>query len=165
MPKLEPKLFCTPQGRAGASPAGKDSAINAARLDRLRLRKNIALTLVALGWLAWIAADPTYWFPGAYAEKGERGEMGPRGPEGPEGPPGPVGPDAETAIADLQSSLDELDSRLGELEAGEGTSELQSAIDEVRSTADDVTSKVEAVCDALFASDIEPLNDLYFSAC
>jgi hypothetical protein len=25
---------------------------------------NLAANLVALGWLAWISARPTYWFPG-----------------------------------------------------------------------------------------------------
>jgi len=59
---------------------------------------NLAATLVAIGWLAWISSSPRYWFPGAYAAKGERGDLGPRGPRGPVGPPGPVGPDAASAI-------------------------------------------------------------------
>jgi hypothetical protein len=35
----------------------------------------IALTSVAL--VVWIAADPQYWFPGAYAQQGDRGDPGP----------------------------------------------------------------------------------------
>jgi hypothetical protein len=30
---------------------------------------SLLLNLFLLGWLAWIVADPHYWFPGAYAEK------------------------------------------------------------------------------------------------
>lgn len=26
------------------------------------------IAVVSVGWLVWIAADPEYWFPGAYAE-------------------------------------------------------------------------------------------------
>jgi hypothetical protein len=50
---------------------------------------NGVLALVALGWLAWIAADPQYWFPGAYAQKGDRvtpGRVAHKGPKVPLGP-------------------------------------------------------------------------------
>jgi hypothetical protein len=41
------------------------------------LAAGLALTAVvaavAVGWLVWIASDPEYWFPGAYAEQGDKG--------------------------------------------------------------------------------------------
>ena len=72
---------------------------------------SLLLNLLLFGWLAWIVADPHYWFPSAYAEKGPTGDKGPRGPRGPVGPPGPVGPDAEDAVASVESELEDLAAR------------------------------------------------------
>jgi hypothetical protein len=35
---------------------------------------NLILSLTALGWLAWITAEPRHWFADAYAAKGPTGE-------------------------------------------------------------------------------------------
>jgi hypothetical protein len=119
---------------------------------------SLALNVVALGWLAWIVADPSYWFPGAYAERGDRGPAGPLGPRGPVGPPGPVGPDAEDAVSSLSTDLEDLSARVDDLESGGGTSDLQSEID-------DLSTTVESICSEFSFSDLEPLNDIYFAAC
>ena len=47
------------------------------------LAASLLLNLAALGWVAWIVAEPAYWFPNAFAEKGEQGDQGPRGQPGP----------------------------------------------------------------------------------
>jgi hypothetical protein len=122
------------------------------------LAASLVLNLAVIGWLGWIVADPSYWFPGAYAEQGERGPSGPRGPRGPVGPPGPVGPDAEDAVAGLSSDVDDLSARIDDLEGGVGTSELQNEIDDLRTI-------VEGICGELQLSEIEPLNDIYYAAC
>ena len=98
---------------------------------------NLILSVIALGWLAWITADPQYWFPSAYAQQGPRGEQGPRGPVGPEGPEGPVGPDAASAIDELSFGLDDVSSRLDDLESGVGSSDLQITVDELQSAVND----------------------------
>jgi hypothetical protein len=53
------------------------------RVMTVALAVSLALNVVALGWLAWLVADPGYWFPGAYAERGERGPPAHRGHAGP----------------------------------------------------------------------------------
>jgi hypothetical protein len=101
---------------------------------------NLILSVIALGWLAWLSADPQYWFPDAYAQQGPRGEQGPRGAVGPEGPAGPVGPDAVDAI-------DVLSSRLDDLESESGASDLQFTVDDLGSRVDDLESAVnETLC-------------------
>ena len=96
------------------------------------------VAVTAIGLIVWMAADPQYWFPGAYAAKGERGDVGPRGRQG---PPGPPGPDAATAIDDLSSTVDDLSSRLDDLETGTG--------DQAASSVDDLKTALTDLCDAI----------------
>jgi hypothetical protein len=121
------------------------------------LAASLLLNAAALGWISWIVADPSYWFP-AYAERGERGPVGPIGAQGPVGPPGPVGPDAEDAVASLSSDVDDLTARLEDLEAGQGTSELESDVD-------DLVTRVDEICNQFSISDAGLLNDIYYAAC
>lgn len=106
------------------------------RLLVAALVANIALSLTALGWLAWIAADPPHWFPGAYAEKGERGDRGPRGPVGPEGPAGPIGPDAADAVDELSFRVDDLEASLGDVDVSAEVEQLRSDIDDLCNAID-----------------------------
>lgn len=103
---------------------------------------SLLLNLVLLGWLGWIVADPHYWFPGAYAEKGPTGDKGPRGPRGPVGPPGPVGPDAFDAVSSLEAEILDVSSRLDDLESAAGSSELQTQVD-------DLQVKLDNICEAI----------------
>ena len=85
---------------------------------------NVVVTLFLAGWLVWISADPQYWFPSAYAEKGEQGDEGPVGEQGPRGEQGPVGragPDAEDALDlanDLDSRMTDLEDQIYDLQGG-----------------------------------------------
>jgi hypothetical protein len=89
---------------------------------------SLVLNVAAIGWLGWIVADPQYWFPDAYAEKGQQGDRGPRGPVGPPGPPGPVGPDAEDAFSALDGQL----------------TDLTSEVEDLRSEFDDLCSAISS---------------------
>jgi hypothetical protein len=117
-----------------------------------------AIALTAIGLIAWIAADPQYWFPGAYAAKGQQGDVGPRGPRGASGPPGPVGPDAEAAISDLSDRLDDLETGTG---------------DQADSSVTDLSDKLSTICDAIDTeytyaspgSEIESVLDDLNNAC
>src|SRR4051794_28854249 len=131
---------------------------------------SLATALTAIGLIVWMAVDPQYWFPGAYAPQGVQGEPGPRGPVGAQGPPGPVGPDASAAIDDLTSRLDDLETGNGD-QAPESVEDLSSRVDDVasrvddvESSADDASTKIDAVCDA-FSVDAGALFDVYASAC
>lgn len=122
----------------------------------------IALTAIAL--IVWIAAKPTYWFPGAYALQGVQGDPGPSGTVGPTGPAGPVGPDAEGAISsvesdlsDLSSQLDDVSSRLDDLENETGTSSFASDFESLQSTVTDI-------CDQFSFYD-GAFSDIYLNAC
>jgi hypothetical protein len=117
----------------------------------------VPVSLVALGWLAWISASPRYWFPDAYAQKGDRGAPGPRGPRGSAGPPGPVGPDASSAIDDLDSRISDLEDSLDTLENEAGGSTIESDVQ-------DATDKLDAVCTALSGYG-GAFEEIYFSAC
>jgi peptidoglycan hydrolase CwlO-like protein len=94
---------------------------------------SLAVNAAAIGWLSWIVADPEYWFPGAYAEKGQRGDRGPRGPVGPAGPPGPVGPDAEDAFSTLDGQL----------------SDVTSEVEDLTSEVEDLRSELDELCSAI----------------
>ena len=109
----------------------------------------------ALGGLVWIAADPEYWLPGAYAEEGPvgdqgpRGERGPRGPAGPEGEAGPgvedvssVADEALAGMEDLQSQIDDLSSRVDNLE-GVDVYDLDSRLSEVESDLSSVCNTLD----------------------
>jgi hypothetical protein len=103
------------------------------------LAVSLALNVAALGWLAWIVADPHYWFPDAYAEKGEQGDRGPRGPAGPPGPPGPVGPDAEEAVSALDGEL----------------TDLSSEVDRLRTELDALSTAFDDLCSAIGSAYID----------
>jgi hypothetical protein len=138
----------------------------------------LVLSVLAIGWTTWIVAEPRYWFPGAYAQKGERGDKGPRGPLGPPGPSGPVGPEAADVILDLEASisgvetrLEELASDLDDLENHSGITQLESDVEEAqrlaseaKDAAEEVENTVSAICDQFF---LYPgaLEDIYISAC
>lgn len=111
---------------------------------------NVMLTLLISGWAVWVALDPQFWFPAAFAEQGEPGEQGPPGERGPEGPPGPFGPGVDdvavqaedaTGVADEAIGLaDDLEGRVAELESinlfdlENRLSAAESRIDEACST-------------------------------
>lgn len=132
---------------------------------------SLATAFTAIGLITWIAVDPEYWFPGAYAPKGVQGDPGPRGPVGPQGPPGPVGPDAATAVDEVSSRLDDLETGSGD-QAASSVDDLSSRLDDLEtgsgdqaaSSVDDLSSKVDAFCDA-FAGYGGAFQDIYFSAC
>jgi hypothetical protein len=101
------------------------------------------LAVLAVGWLAWIAADPRFWFPDAFAEQGPRGDEGPRGERGPRGPiglRGETGPGVDDAqstadealagVDDAQTQIDDLSSRVDNLE-GVDVYDLESRLSEV----------------------------------
>jgi outer membrane murein-binding lipoprotein Lpp len=145
---------------------------------------SLATAITAIGLIVWIAADPEYWFPGAYAPKGVQGDPGPRGPAGPQGPPGPVGPDAadaideassrlddlESRVSDLESRVDDVETRVDDLETGSGdqaassVDDLSFRVDNVESTADDASSKLDDICSALSGYS-GAFQDIYLSAC
>ena len=81
------------------------------------------VAVLAIGWLAWIAADPEYWFPDAYAEQGPRGDEGPQGDRGPRGRAGPVG-EPGPGVEDAQATADE---------ALAGVDDMQSQVDDLGS--------------------------------
>lgn len=115
---------------------------------------NVVLTLAVVGWVVWAAADPEYWFPGAFAEQGPRGDEGPRGDQGPRGPAGPTGApgpgveDVQAAVDDAQSTADDglaqvedIGSRVDNLE-GVDVYDLESRVS-------DLESRVEEACSTL----------------
>jgi hypothetical protein len=125
---------------------------------------SVILSVASLGMLAWVLADPPYWFPGAYSlNKGPEGDVGPRGPVGLPGPEGPVGPDAASAIDDVTSRVDDLESRLDDLETGSGD-QASSSVDDLSSAVDDVTNTVSGICDS-FSGYGGALGDTYLVAC
>lgn len=122
------------------------------RLIVAMLVGNLALTLAVVGWAAWAATDPEYWFPGAFAEEGPRGDEGPRGERGPRGPEGPVGPGVEdvqntadealAGVDDVQTQLDDVSSRVDNLE-GVDTYDLESRVSDLESQMDEVCSTLD----------------------
>jgi hypothetical protein len=120
---------------------------------------NLVVALAALGWLGWIVADPSYWFPSAYetpkpGPPGVPGAPGKAGPPGPRGRPGLRGLPGESADASENEQLrSDLDDATAEIE-------------QLRSDLDDATSKLEAICDELFFQrEIEPLRQIWLNAC
>lgn len=98
------------------------------------LAANLVLTLLTLGWLAWIVAEPRYWFANAYDEP--RPMVGSRGPQGPQGARGPRGPRGFPG----QPGVDGRDGLDGE---EYDDTELRDEIANVASTADDVVARLD----------------------
>lgn len=126
------------------------------RVFAVAFAASILLNVAALGWLTWIVADPSYWFPGAYAEQGEQGPPGPPGARGPVGPEGPVGPDAETAVEELGAEIsgvsgrvDDLETAVDELGQGISSTELQSQVDQLSDEVETLSGKVETLCSGI----------------
>jgi hypothetical protein len=119
----------------------------------IALAVSLGLNAVALGWLTWAVSVPSYWFPGAYAERGDEGPRGPRGPRGPAGPPGPVGPDAEDAVFTLESDIEELRGELADAQeqAETATSQLEELCSAISNAYIDANSATE---DMLFELDL-----------
>jgi hypothetical protein len=118
------------------------------------------LALVSLGCVVWIAADPEYWFPGAYAEQGEkgpRGDAGHRGPIGRRGPEGPAGPgvdEVEARVEEVASTADDAlaaseDTRSLANDAQSAAEEAQSTADQAFATADEALSTAQDACSEL----------------
>jgi hypothetical protein len=125
---------------------------------------NLAATLTALGWLAWISASPRYWFPDAYAQKGDRGDPGPRGPRGRIGPQGPLGDTAEGAVADLDSRVTDLEDSVGTLQSDLDDLQNESGVSTLESDVQDATTKLDDICTALSGYG-GAFEDIYISAC
>jgi hypothetical protein len=124
--------------------------MDADRADRhlwIGLALSAALALIAIGCLAWIAVDPEYWFPGAYAEQGEkgpRGDPGPRGPAGRRGPEGPAGPGVDDVAARAEEVASTADEALAASEDAQSLAgEAQSAAEDAQSTADEALGAAE----------------------
>ena len=123
---------------------------------------SLVLSIVSLGWIAWISQDPRYWFPGAYAAQGPRGEPGPIGLRGPIGPPGPVGPTVDEAISDVDFRLAEVEARVEVLESD--VSALQTTTDDLTTSVEETGSTVDDICDE-FSFYSGALEDIWFAAC
>jgi hypothetical protein len=92
---------------------------------------NLVLTLLTLGWLGWIVAEPRYWFANAYDEpRPMTGPTGPRGPQGARGRQGRPGPPGSPGIDAVQA--EEYDD-----------TELRDEIENVASTADDMGARLD----------------------
>ena len=165
------------RGKSGSTPNVK-RAVSRTRILVVSLALNLALSLAAIGWVAWIAASPRHWFPDAYSQQGPRGKPGPQGPVGLPGPTGPVGPDAADAIDQLSSQLDDLETGSGD-NAGSSVDDLSSTVDDLSSrlddletgsgdqassSVDDLTNTVSGMCDA-FLNYSGAFSDIYAQAC
>jgi hypothetical protein len=130
----------------------------------IALAATAAVALTAIGLIVWIAAEPQYWFPGAYAQKGEQGDPGPRGPRGPAGSQGPVGDTAEGAIGDLDSRVSDLEDSIGTVQTHVSDLQDETGGSTLESDVQDATSKLDAICTALSGYG-GALEDIYISAC
>jgi hypothetical protein len=128
------------------------------------LAATTAVALTSVGLIVWIAADPQYWFPDAYAQQGDRGDPGPRGPRGLIGPQGPVGDTAEGAVADLDSRVTDLEDSVGTVQSDLDDLQNESGISTLESDVQDATTKLDDICTALSGYG-GPFEDIYISAC
>jgi hypothetical protein len=130
---------------ATASPATPDLVAEGRSVVPRWLYAALAITsivaVLGAGTVAWMAADPQHWFPGAYAEKGPRGDTGPRGTAGPRGP---VGPPGVSGDEDVSSRLDALETSVLDLQSladdSSAVDDLQTRLEEVAGTVDDLSS-------------------------
>jgi hypothetical protein len=114
------------------------------------LTVNVLLSLVAIGWVAWIVFEPETWI-GELA--GPEGPPGPKGDPGPQGPPGEPGAQGEpgTPGSSLDTqTLDLLSQRVGALEnqlnapdRGQlGTQRLQARIERLENRLREVCGQL-----------------------
>lgn len=117
------------------------------------LALNVLLSLLAIGWVAWIAVAPQTWIsqvggpPGRDGADGVDGQAGPQGPQGDPGPPGPKGdPGLPGTSADSQT-LALLAERVTAVENQLATPSL--ANQGLRTKVDRLEAKLAEVCNAL----------------
>jgi hypothetical protein len=128
------------------------------------LAATTAVALTSVGLIVWIAVDPQYWFPGAYAQQGDRGDPGPRGPRGLIGPQGPVGDTAEGAVADLDFRVSDLEDSIGTLQDDLTTLQDEAGSSTLEVDVADAATKLSDLCDA-FSLYGGAFSDIYLSAC
>ena len=96
---------------------------------------NLILSLAALGWMAWISAEPARWFDDVYA----------------------VSAQANESAGELEVALAEIGSRLGEIETTVGDTETAGS--ELEERVGEVEDTLSGVCSTLF------LELDFFAAC
>ena len=140
---------------------------------------NAALAVGAIGVIAWMTADPVFWFPKLASEQGPRGTIGQTGSRGPQGAPGPAGVTGDDAlasrVADLERRADDLETvvgsnssgndygtRLDDLEGVVGTNssinDFGTRLDSLESDVSDAQSTISDVCGAL-----DGANDVFLN--
>ena len=132
---------------------------------------SLAVAAAAAGGLAWVIADPHYWFPAAFEEP-ERGPPGPQGPPGAPGPSGPEGPPGEAGLdaTDVSAELADLSARVEALESLGSSYDLEATVTEVETSLEDVRQTVSDLCDAIATAysganeaTADMLNQLYLA--
>jgi hypothetical protein len=134
---------------------------------------SLLLSATAIGLIAWMNADPQYWFPSAYANKGPTGDRGPRGTRGPVGPQGPAGPSGDVAlearVSSLESDVSDLQSTVGNNTSSDDLAtrldNLEGIVGDGGSLTSDLSTTLSGLCDSFTTSSIGELNDAALANC
>lgn len=129
---------------------------------------SLALSAIAVGWVAWIVVEPRTWLDEIAGPQGPVGETGPIGPVGPPGPTGPTGqPGADGSDgADAESpdaeTLKLLADRLATLETTLASNDPVLETERLRRRVERLEFQLERFCQSLrpsFSSLIEACEE------
>jgi hypothetical protein len=120
---------------------------------------SLATSTVAIGWVAWIVADPEYWLgeiQGPQGEQGPPGEPGTPGEPGLQGEPGAQGGEGASADADTLNLLAE---RLAEVETALASNDLGLEAERLSTQLERIQTNLTDLCDRLRDSSL-PVDDV-----
>ncbi len=110
---------------------------------------SLAASAVAIGWVAWVVADPDYWFGQVQGPQGEQGPAGTPGEQGEPGTPGEVGPPGEPGVSADDETLNRLTDRLAEVETELASNDLGLEAQRLSTRVDRLQNQIVDLCDQL----------------
>lgn len=113
---------------------------------------SLAASVVAIGWVAWIVADPEQWLSeiqGPQGEQGPTGEAGAPGTPGEPGTQGEQGPPGEPGTSADVETLNVLTERLADVETELASNDLGLEAQRLSTRVDRLQSQLVELCDRL----------------
>ena len=123
---------------------------------------NLAASVVAIGWVAWLVSDEPRWLDvgqGPQGETGPEGEQGPQGETGPQGEQGPPGEPGEPGTPADNETLSLLAERLAAVETELAANDLGLEAQRLSTQVERLQTQVVDLCDRLRDSFL-PVDDV-----
>lgn len=120
---------------------------------------SLATSAVAIGWVAWIVADPEYWLDEIQGPQGEQGPPGEPGAPGAPGLQGETGAQGEEGASADVDTLNLLAERLAEVETALASNDLGLEAERLSTRLERIQTNLTDLCDRLRENSL-PVDDV-----